>query len=239
MAIIPLEYELRHSTIPLSGKLDRMGVMGKYTHWLQAPGLGLEIAGGAAMNIWPDDLWIAYFCFALGLVLIFWPLVTKAKNLRIRSPFYYSSIPPKETEADAGYLGTSKHNVWLVEAVHYTVFRNWEARKVNLSDNQKLNELYENQKHIRQLASDGDLPIWGMNNFSGPSVLIPAEYWKRYNFDFMGALKHTEHPEEWKTVNTRPPDDSPSYHSLKTSKETIEKFFPTEQQQFEQVFDDD
>jgi hypothetical protein len=134
--------------------------------------------------------------------------------------------------------GSSKHDVWLLYAVHYTVFRNWDARKINLSDSQELNELYDNQKQIRQLASDGDLPIWGMNNFSGPLILIEPDYWQRYDFEFMGALKHTDHPEEWKTENARPPNDLSIYHSLKTSKEFIEKYFPTDQQEFEQAFND-
>jgi hypothetical protein len=135
-------------------------------------------------------------------------------------------------------LQTGKHDVWLVEAVHYTVFRNWNAREVSLSDSKELDELYQNQKQIRQLASDGDLPIWGMNNFSGPLVLIGTDYWQRYDFEFMGALQHTEHPDEWKTENARPPNDLSIYHSLKTSKEVIEKYFPTDQKLFEQAFND-
>lgn len=45
---------------------------------LQGPGIGFEIIGGAAVIIWPELRWIAYFAFAIGTVLIILPVAVWA-----------------------------------------------------------------------------------------------------------------------------------------------------------------
>ena len=43
-------------------------------HWIQAPGIGLEVMGSAASNIWPEMLWISWAAFDFGALLIVIPI---------------------------------------------------------------------------------------------------------------------------------------------------------------------
>ena len=155
--------------------------MSKSFNKLQYSGVWAEMSAGAAFMIWPDQLWIAYVLFAGGLVLIFWPFYSWAKTIHVSSPFHNPIKDPKQELKTAPQIstGTGKHDVWLLDASHYIVTRDWNAPKILMDDN-RLDELYQSQQDIRQVAVDGDLPIWGMNNFAGPLIEIDKEYWKLY-----------------------------------------------------------
>ena len=42
---------------------------------LRHAGYGSELAAGAALVIWPEQVWVAWILFTAGLVLIFWPFI--------------------------------------------------------------------------------------------------------------------------------------------------------------------
>lgn len=120
---------------------------------------------------------------------------------------------------------SNKHDAWLTDAAQYIASRSWMVMKITIDDGSEIEKLYDAAKSIHQAACDGDLPIWGMNNFSGPLILIEKEYWRIHRLEFMGVLK-TEAPEDWKTEYMTHNKDQPIYHSLKTSKSEVEKLWP-------------
>lgn len=190
-------------------------------------------------------VWFSNSLLLIAILLLLFVLLKHNEKKETEHPATKKQTLAKQVDlkrtalpSDAVIAANGKHDVWLLDAVHFVVHRNWESQYVQLGDTERLNKLFHAQKEIRQLATDGDLPIWGMNNFDGPLVLIEPDYWQRYNFEFMGSLQHTAHPEEWQTENARPPNNLSIYRSLKTSKQKIEEFFPTEQQEYERILKD-
>lgn len=48
---------------------------------VQGPGVGLGILGGVSVVIWPNQRWVAYCLFAIGLGLLVWPSVAWASSV--------------------------------------------------------------------------------------------------------------------------------------------------------------
>jgi len=118
-----------------------------------------------------------------------------------------------------------KHNVWLLDAIFYAGTKEWNAPSINIynADGDLIDAVSSAMDEIRQRAYDGDLPIWGRNDFSGVLILIDKKYWERYRFDWFQVL--IDKPDEFSTEHSKGVNDQPIYKNLRTSKSKVEELW--------------
>lgn len=125
---------------------------------------------------------------------------------------------------------SSKHDVWLLDALWYIAFRRWnvERRAVNLASQVQL--VSTAREEVMQAIADCDLKLWGKDTTwsSGPWREIACDYWRTHKIEFWEPLK--DDPESLRTeVNMGNPDLI--YVALKTSKAQVERLWPGESQE--------
>ena len=105
--------------------------MNKYTHWIQVPGIGAGLLGAVVLLMWPESKGAAYILFGIGLIFILGPF--------IRGLFADNSHPgasisePDEPDNPITSAGetSSDHDVYIADACHYIVTRDWNAPKID------------------------------------------------------------------------------------------------------------
>jgi hypothetical protein len=88
-----------------------------------------------------------------------------------------------------------RRDVWLYDAICRILLGRWETiglkggkLNLNATDAPVLQDLVS--RHIRQLAADGTLPIWGKQRGSWALwELAPPEFWKHHQVDFQSFLE--------------------------------------------------
>jgi hypothetical protein len=122
----------------------------------------------------------------------------------------------------------ARRDVWLYDAICRIFVGRWELialkrGKLDLdsADTEVLQDLVT--RHIRQLAAEGALPIWGRRRgYWALWELVPPEFWKRHQVDYQSFLEADP-----KLLHALPCDHggrSVSIGELMTSKASVEAF---------------
>jgi hypothetical protein len=91
--------------------------------------------------------------------------------------------------------GRAQRDVWLYDAICRIFLGSWDRISLrhgrldlDKADSAVLHDLVT--RHIRQLAAEGTLPIWGKRQgYWALWELAPPEYWKRHQVDFHSFLE--------------------------------------------------
>lgn len=122
---------------------------------------------------------------------------------------------------------TSKHDVWLLDALWYIAFRRWNVERSDVNLASQIQLISTAREEVMQAIADCDLKLWGKETTwsSGPWREIACEYWSTHKIEFWEPLK--DDPESLRTeVNVGTPDNI--YVELKTSRAQVERLWPTE-----------
>jgi hypothetical protein len=122
----------------------------------------------------------------------------------------------------------ARRDVWLYDAICRIFVGRWELialkrGKLDLdsADTEVLQDLVT--RHIRQLAAEGALPIWGRRRgYWALWELVPPEFWKRHQVDYQSFLEADP-----KLLHALPCDQvgrTVSIGELMTSKASVEAF---------------
>jgi hypothetical protein len=121
-----------------------------------------------------------------------------------------------------------RRDVWLYDAICRIFLGRWDLialkrGKLDLdgADGEVLRDLVA--RHIRQLAAEGTLPIWGRRRgYWALWELAPPEYWKHHQVDYQSFLEADP-----KLLHALPCDGAtrtPSIGALMTSKAAVDAF---------------
>jgi hypothetical protein len=121
-----------------------------------------------------------------------------------------------------------RRDVWLYDAICRIFLGRWDLialkrGKLDLdsADAEVLQDLIT--RHIRQLAAEGTLPIWGRRRgYWALWELVPSEFWKRHQVDYQSFLESDP-----KLLHALPCDHGSravSIGELMTSKASVEAF---------------
>lgn len=137
--------------------------------------------------------------------------------------------PVKEVKSD-------KHNVSLLEAIHYVASGKWSnvhklvGSETVLVDDDEIDRIDRAWRDLEQAAIDGDIRIWGENSRSHWILITDNTYWKRHWINWMQIMTADEE-NDWGLneiigvdVNDRSKKDE-LYHKYNTSKQDIEKLW--------------
>jgi hypothetical protein len=148
--------------------------------------LVLALGAGAYMR-YPDQLWIgtATMIFAgVGLVILaayHWLYRLRHKRVGSKDAHLSAIVNP---------VPTFNRDVWLLNAIWRAYSGNWELPSADFSgvgaeESQRLWDLTE--KTFRQLAFDGNLPIWAKPANSDIWVGVPPKFWGIAHIDGLRA----------------------------------------------------
>jgi hypothetical protein len=163
--------------------------------------------------------------FALAVAALLSVYVTAGLYLRLRRNF-----ARQVARIESGALARRpRRDVWLYDAICRIFLGRWEpialkGGKLNLNANDTpvLQDLVS--RHIRQLAADGTLPIWGRQRGSWSLwELAPPEFWRHHQVDFqsfLGADPKLLHALPCESNGGRPA----SFGELMTSKAAVDAF---------------
>ena len=124
---------------------------------------------------------------------------------------------------------TSKHDIWLSDAVYFIAYRTWKAVNwLSFQIPEKMNKIETARKELLQEAKYGNITIWGKENFGSDLVDINPEYWEQYYFDFFDVLSVLTGQKDKENLGTKPTSilSSRIYKGLKVTKGEIEKIWP-------------
>ncbi len=137
--------------------------------------------------------------------------------------------PVKEVKSD-------KHNVSLLEAIHYVASGKWSnvhklvGSETVLVDDDVIDGISRAWRDLEQAAIDGDIRIWGENSRGHWIPITDKAYWKRHWINWMQIMTADEE-NDWGLnevigvdVNDRSKKDE-LYHKYNTSKQDIEKLW--------------
>ena len=150
--------------------------------------------------------------------------VTAALYLHLRRQFAREAAQL----ADATPARQPQRDVWLYDAICRIFLGRWEAialkggrLDLDSADAPVLQDLVS--RHIRQLAADGTLPVWGRQQGRwGLWELAPPEFWKHHRVDFQSFLEAD--PRLLHALPFRDRDHAASLGELMTSKAAVEAF---------------
>ena len=121
-----------------------------------------------------------------------------------------------------------QRDVWLYDAICRIFLGRWEAislRGGRLDLDGMVAPVLQDLvgRHIRQLAADGTLPIWGRRRGTwGLWELAPPEFWKHHRVDYHSFLEAD--PRRLHVLPCRDGDDRISFGELMTSKAAVDAF---------------
>ena len=124
---------------------------------------------------------------------------------------------------------TSKHDIWLSDAIYYIAYRTWKAVNwLSFQIPEKMNKIETARKELLQEAKYGNTTIWGKEIFGSDLVDINPEYWEQYYFDFFDVISVLTGQKNKEDLGTKPISilSSKIYKGLKVTKSEIEKIWP-------------
>ncbi len=148
-----------------------------------------------------------------------------------------SGQPPSTTLRQSNVETSSKHDVWLLDALWYIAFRKWNTNRESVNLASQVQLISTAREEVMQAIADCDLKLWGKDASwsSGPWREIPCNYWRTHKLEFWEPLKSD--PENLRTeINIGNPDDI--YVALKTSKDQVERLWPAESKNSSQEWTD-
>jgi hypothetical protein len=121
-----------------------------------------------------------------------------------------------------------RRDVWLYEAVCRIVLGRWDLialkrGRLDLdgADSEVLRDLVT--RHIRQLAAEGTLPIWGRRRgYWALWELAPPEFWKHHQVDYQSFLEAD--PKLLHALPCNGASPAPAIGALMTSKAAVDAF---------------
>jgi hypothetical protein len=121
-----------------------------------------------------------------------------------------------------------QRDVWLYDAICRIFLGHWEAialkagrLDLDSADAPVLRDLVS--RHIRQLAADGTLPIWGRGRGNWALwELAPPEFWRHHRVDYQSFLEAD--PRLLHALPCRDGDRMVSFGELMTSKAAVDAF---------------
>jgi len=132
---------------------------------------------------------------------------------------------------------SDKHNVSLLEAIHYVASGKWgNVRAILKSENvhvtnEEIKSIENAFDDIRQFAINGDIRIWGEDSKGHYMLIEDNTYWKRHWLNWTQILA-ADNENDWgldDLLGDNSNDQSRKdelYHKYRTSKQDIEKLWP-------------
>lgn len=126
----------------------------------------------------------------------------------------------RSDEAKPPQAEVVKRDLWLSDAIKWAVTGIWD-----LDDWPAGDEVLAVAKEVRQLASDGDLTIWGKRADGDVWEFVPADYWKYCQVEWLSFIRgraemRTEIAESGRTISPR------FFHALMASRAQVIEQWP-------------
>ena len=115
-------------------------------------------------------------------------------------------------------------NIWLQDAVWYAVHGRWlgdDEQAINKQTEMK--KASETAQKMRELAGQGEYPIWGKTDPARLHQRVPKEFWVDNQIDFLRLAADTA--ENVRTERATAGHSTP-YFSLKVNKSQTERMWP-------------
>jgi hypothetical protein len=145
--------------------------------------------------------------------------------------FSYESNNPDFMDLSASWgsyqESPSRYDVWLGDAIFYISFGTWKDEAKKLTSD-LVAKIHYGMREFRQKACDGDIEIWGSENFSGiPLLPIPKEYWRKFSVSEFEVAKNRPAELTSALADGNWDGDSVKRH-LRTSVSIVHKLWPLE-----------
>jgi hypothetical protein len=175
---------------------------------------------------------------ALASIAIIWFLYSYIK-IHLKAEFAgpraeaQRHYPSESATANATIFDPSwVRDVSLLDAIWRAHLGRWEAREVYPLENWEAKKpFYDLTDVIRQMAFEGQLPIWAKRRSSSLFEIVPPEFWRNHDLE-AGYCILPQVPDTWvKVTHPLKIGEVPNartmvWEDFMTSKEAVEKLWP-------------